>query len=583
MTREGLNVWDQGQRLFSPHHHTFWFRLSFIAPLYFGLITLGYQFLGPEYVVQDDVRQHVVWMQRFMDPGLFPGDAIADYYLALAPPGYKAFYGFFAKCGMAPLLTAKLLPILLALITTFFGFKLTLKILPIPVCGFFATLILNQQIWLDDELITATPRAFYYPLFTIFLYCLVKRALFPCLTVIALQGLFYAPVMLLSLAILHIRLLAWKRRWPTLTRNRSRYIFGLMGSLVAALIVLFLLRHQSVVGASVTSQQMRNLPEFGLLGRQEYFGVNPLYFLFQGRSGLNLSWFPASILIGLALPFLPPGRFRLLQKLTPDVALLYQAFGAALGLFTLAHILLFRLYYPSRYTYHSLRVLLAVASGITLTILLEAGWSWLQEKRQVKVRLQFQQKLLLAFISLFTAIELLVPALPPVFFALEVWIEGSSPGLYTYLAQQPRETVIATLAPEGDNIGAFAQRSTLMGREFSLAFHPQYHKIVQERITDLLNAQYSSDSSELEQIIDKYGIDFFLVEHSAFTPEYLLAQDWLIHRSDQSSITLAIEKMETQPASLIFPKVFVSCATQSTESWTLLEAQCLTRDITTPG
>ena len=148
-------------------------------------------------------------------------------------------------------------------------------------------------------------RAFYYPLFAIFLYCLVKRALIPCLTVIALQGLFYAPVMLLSLAILYIRLLAWKRRWPTLTRNRSRYIFGLMGSLVAALIVLFLLRHQSVVGASVTSQQMRNLPEFGLLGRQEYFGVNPLYFLFQGRSGLNLSWFPASILLGLALPFLP--------------------------------------------------------------------------------------------------------------------------------------------------------------------------------------------------------------------------------------------------------------------------------------
>ncbi|PZD73165.1 hypothetical protein C1752_02244 [Acaryochloris thomasi RCC1774] len=569
---------DRSQRLFTPNNRTFWFRLSFIAPLYFGLIALGYQMLGPEYVVQDDARQHVVWMQRFVDPQVFAGDAIANYYLAIAPPGYKGFYWILAQLGIEPLLTAKFLPLILALITTYFAYKLALKILPVHLCGFLTTLILNQQIWLDDELISATPRAFYYPLFTTFLYCVTQRALIPCLAIIALQGLFYAPVMLLSVAILSLRLLTWRQRWPRLTQDRSRYLFWFAGCSVAALVILFLLRSQGV-GPTVTALQMRDLPEFGLHGRHEYFDVNPLYFLFQGRSGLNISWFPASILMGLALPFLAIGRFT--QKMTPNVAVIYQSFAAALGLYILAHLLLFKLYYPSRYTYHSLRVILALAAGIALTILLEAGWSWMQHKRQTQAPFHRREQLLITFIGLLIAIELLVPALPPVFLAMEVWIEGQAPELYTFLAQQPRDTVVATLAPESDNLGAFAQRSTLMGHEFALALHPQFHRVVQQRIAALLDAQYSSDPAVVQQIIDQYSIDFFLVEHSAFTPEYLLSQDWLVNRSDTASVTKAIQQMRTKPTSLLFPKALTPCGIRSTQDWTLLETQCLSRFLAT--
>lgn len=560
------------QRL-APHYRTFWFRLSFVAPLYFGLIALGYQLLGPEYVVQDDARQHVVWMQQFVDPQLFAGDAIANYYLTIAPPGYKGLYWGLAQIGIEPLLTAKLLPLILALITTYFAYKLALKILPIPLCGFLATLILNQQIWLDDELISATPRAFYYPLFTIFLYCVTQRDIIPCLVIIALQGLFYAPAMLLSVAILSIRLLDWRKR--QLTRDRSRYLLWFAGCLVAALVILFLLHRQADVGPAVTALQMRRLPEFGLHGRHEYFGVNPIYFWFQGRSGLNISWFPASILMGLSLPALVIRRCPFTQKLTPHIAIIYQSLMAALSLYILAHVLLFELYYPSRYTYHSLRVVLALAAGISLTILLKAGWSWLQYKRQTHLRRR--DRLLMTFVGLLIAIELLVPALPPVFLAMEVLIEGQSPELYAFLAQQPRDTVVATLAPEGDNLGAFAQRSTLVGREFALAFHPQYHRIVQARIADLLAAQYGTDPSVVRRIIDQYSIDFFLIENSAFTPEYLLRQDWLIHRSDASFVMEAIHRMQTMPADLLFPKALALCGVRSTQSWTLMDTQCLSQ------
>jgi len=55
----------------------FWFSLSLTFAAIYGILGLQEAF-SSEYVVQDDARQHVFWMQRFFDPGLFPKDLIAD-------------------------------------------------------------------------------------------------------------------------------------------------------------------------------------------------------------------------------------------------------------------------------------------------------------------------------------------------------------------------------------------------------------------------------------------------------------------------------------------------------------------------
>ncbi len=619
---------SQGQKLFTSEHQSFWFWLSFVAPLYFGLVALCYQLVGPEYVVQDDVRQHVVWMQRFVDPTLFPNDAIADYYLAIAPPGYKGLYWSFAQLGIPPLLTAKLLPLALALITTVFTYKLSLKIFPVPFCGFLTTLILNQQIWLDDELITATPRAFYYPLLTAFLYFLVQRALVPCLIIIVLQGLFYAPSMLLSLAVLSVRLWPWEqmvrgfenvwviclnplRFWQRAktnnpstregravninpssiqhqpqqsllqrSRHRHRYLFWVAGCSVSGLIIIFLLSNQASLGPTVTADQMQVMREFSIQGRHEYFDVNPVYFWFQGRSGLNISWFPASILLGLLLPWLSKTRFRLPQKLTPNVAIIYQVAIASLGLYILAHLLLFKLYFPSRYTYHSLRIALALASGITLTTLLEAMWFWLRHKYKIH-SFRFPDKLLVAIVTLLLFVELLVPAIPSIFLALEVWIEGQSPTLYTYLAQQPVNTLVATISTEGNNLGAFSKRSTLVSEEFSLAFHPRYHSIIKQRTIDLLRAQYSTDLSVVQKFISQYDINFFLVERNAFQPEYLPKQNWLVNGAAHDFVKELVEQLQEGHVPIL-AQYSETCMQLSAEKWLLLKATCISQMSATP-
>lgn len=49
----------------------FWFSLSMTFAAIYGTLALQKAFSG-EYVVQDDARQHVFWMRRFLDPELFP-------------------------------------------------------------------------------------------------------------------------------------------------------------------------------------------------------------------------------------------------------------------------------------------------------------------------------------------------------------------------------------------------------------------------------------------------------------------------------------------------------------------------------
>ena len=142
---------------------TFWLSLSLTFSVIYSLLALREAF-GSAYVVQDDARQHVFWMLRFIDPELFPHNLIADYFQSVAPAGYSIIYQIAAAVGFNPFGFNKLLPLVLGLLTTAYCFGVCLQMLPIPSAGFIATLLLNQNLWNDDELVSGTPRAFVYGL-----------------------------------------------------------------------------------------------------------------------------------------------------------------------------------------------------------------------------------------------------------------------------------------------------------------------------------------------------------------------------------------------------------------------------------
>ena len=83
--------------------------LSLAFAIIYGILALQQAF-GGEYVVQDDARQHIFWMQRYLDPGAFPNDLIADYFQSAAPLGYDLLYRTLARLGLEPHLVARVLP-----------------------------------------------------------------------------------------------------------------------------------------------------------------------------------------------------------------------------------------------------------------------------------------------------------------------------------------------------------------------------------------------------------------------------------------------------------------------------------------
>ena len=166
-----------------------WLSLSLLAAALHAALGLIDGF-GSPYAIQTDARQYVTWMVRYQDPSYFPNDVIADYFHAVSPPGYRALFWSLIAGGADPFIVAKLVPVALGLAVTAYAFGLCLRLLPSAPAAFVVTVILNQNLWMTDDLISATPRAFGFPILVAFLYYLARRSLAGTVVTVALGGLF---------------------------------------------------------------------------------------------------------------------------------------------------------------------------------------------------------------------------------------------------------------------------------------------------------------------------------------------------------------------------------------------------------
>ncbi|MBD1861378.1 MULTISPECIES: hypothetical protein [Trichocoleus] len=545
------------------------------ATVYFGLISLA-DSLSLPYLIQDDARLHVVWLERFSNPNLFPNDLIANYLESIAPIGYKSFYWAMNQLGVEPLVIAKFLPLFLGLIASVYGFGTALQLFPVPISAFLSTLILNQSWWLNDDLISATSRAFLYPIFLAFLYYLLKRSLVPCLIAIALQALFYPQMALLQIAILTVRLWRWHKGQLRLVGDRQAWILGSL-SLIIALFALWPFAQQAAeFGPIVTAAQAKLMPEYGVDGRAQFFIPNLLAFWFVGDSGIRLPLHPPVIWAGAFLPFLLRYPSALVRQVSSQIKLLVQVLIASVGLFGLAHVVFLKLHFPGRYMEYSLRIVMALAAGITLVLLAEIGLRWLVQMRRSRTALNLWQRGCLGLVAILAIASLVVPAVPSIFLSTHLQVKGRVPEVYEFLAQQPKDTLIASLAEEASNLPAFAKRSILVAREFAFPYHLGYYKQIRQRAIDLMQAHYSPELQDVQRFIAKYGVDFFLIEQDAFTPAYLTPgprwQRWLHQYQPVASEAIARLQQGQTPALAQFMD---QCSVLQTKQFTVLTAACL--------
>lgn len=538
----------------------FWFSLSLTFAAVYGLLGLQIAF-SSEYVVQDDARQHLFWMRRFLDPQLFPNDLLADYFQSVAPWGYSKLYQLFAAVGVDPIMLSKFLPMVLGLITTAYCFGVCLQLLPVPIAGFIASLLLNQNMWLGDDLVSATPRAFVYPLFVAFLYYVLRRQTIPCLIAIALSGLFYPPLLFLEAGVLFLRLWRWRGWLPHISGD---YLFGATGLAVALVVMLPYAFSSSQFDPIVTRTQAIAMPEFQRGGRIPFFDDDFWDFWLYGRdSGMLkqgfqplLAW--AGVLLPILLKF--PSRFPLVKQIA-NIKLLPQIALASICMFFTAHILLYKVFAPSRYTRYSLRIVMIIAAGMAIAIILDALWLWV---RKHPARL---------FIGLSLTALLGTALLYPAFgeFPKTNYMVGKRPELYQFFQKQPKDIIIASISGKVDDIPPFSQRALLFGWEYANPYHLGYYSQIRQRATDMIRAQYSQDIKLIQNFIQKYQVDFLLLDKNAFTPQYMDTNDWFRQWQPIAKEVLAQLNEGITPAL----SSVTSCTVFETNSLVVLKADCI--------
>ncbi|MEG4858934.1 hypothetical protein QUB75_15140 [Microcoleus sp. K1-B6] len=557
----------------SRSHTIFWLTLSLTFAAIYAILGLKQAFSG-EYIVQDDARQHVFWMMRFVDPELFPNDFIANYFQSVAPAGYSTLYKLAATIGIQPLLFHKILPLFLGLISTYYCFGLCLEMLPVPMTGFIASLLLNQHMWMTDDLASTTPRAFIYPIFLAFLYYLSRSSLLPCLGAIALIGLFYPPYALVAAGILVLRLLCWEKGGLRLSGDRTNYLFCTTGLGLIFLVMLPYALDNSEFGPTYTAAEAKQMGEFAPGGRNAFFRSNPKDYWLTGRgSGMfpKSLFTPVTHCVALLFPLLLFLRsaFPLANQIQSQIWLLLQLFLASSAMFFAAHATIFKLYQPGRYTAYSLRFIVVFITAIALTLIIDGVGSW-----ALKSATTFDVKNLVALIT--TAIIAVAVVLYPCLvekFPTVGYVEGKMPGLYKFFEQQPKDILIASIAGETDHLPTFSQRSVLVAKEYAVPYQKGYYSKYQQRLNDLIRAQYTPDQAVLQNFINQYGVDFWMLDRNALTLQYIKDDGWLNQFDSTPEARLSLEQGKI-PA---LASAITSCAVFHNEILVVLDASCIVK------
>ena len=546
---------------------------SLAIALFYSLWALKLSLAHP-FVIQDDARQHVFWMQRFLDPALFPNDPIADYFQSVAPWGYAQLYHLAATLGIHPILMSKLVPSALGLVMTYFCYGLALELMPLTsggaLTGVIASWLLNQNLWLQDGIVSGTPKAFLYPTLLAFLYFFLRRSLWPCFILLLLQALFYPLGVFLSsgvMALACLRLEGWKPRWVSAADLR----FCGVGIGVAIAVLLPYVFSSSAFGPVIDAAQARALPEFQMGGRSAFFNdANPWdFWLNGGRSSLRISAAlrPDGTYAAFLLPILL--RFKKLPgvQALKNLSFFPQLFFASLGWFFLAHLTLFKLHLPSRYSQHSLRILVVLAAAIALTLMLQALQTWLGNVlRTVRGR----QALKLISTGLLLLWLFLVP-LGDRKFPRTYNAQGNYPELYAFLQNQPATTRIASLSAEANNLPSFAQRSIIAGSEYAIPYHWGYYGAFRERAIAMLEAQYSPNLDAVQSFIRQQNVDYWLLDDQSFNAEVIEGDRWL--KAFQPQQLAAVSQLRTGSSAL--QQAQQSCLIFETQNLRLLDAKCL--------
>ena len=547
--------------------------LSLTFAFAYGYLAMQKGF-SADYVVQDDARHYLFWMERFRDDNAFPDDLIADYLQSIAPVGYKLLYRLASYGHLEPEWLAKVLPTLLGLVAAGYYYCLTLAIFPVPMTGLMASVMLSQHLWSTDDVVSATPRAFIYPLLIALLFYFVERRWGLSLVFLGLLALFYPPLAAVATTLYVVNAVDWpalRAKWdrPWVMIRRSHFRVAIAATLLATLCILptYLLAQQ--FGPVVTMAEARTLPEFQPMGRHSFFreGISRHWLVIFGGHGaiLKRTIFTPVTLAGalLLLPMQWFGRstFPDLRAVRPGIHVFTQLTLVSLVWFVVAYAVAFKLHMPGRYTSHCILLAMPVLAAIAWTLVL--GAIYRRGNKSIAAL-----AVLIIGVPLFFYYPLLLKNFPKT-----LYMAGREAPIYDYLQTQPQAALVASLDYEADHIPIFAKRSTLIAPEYATPFHLGYYRQIRQRGRDLLRTHYPRTRAAIKTFVERYGIDFWLVTKAAFEPDYLSHHGYWLHNYPTLTQTV-VEQINGGQVSFLQTRVR-HCSVVETDRFWLASTPCL--------
>lgn len=481
--------------------------------------------LTDRYHLNNDVRQHVYWMQQWQDPALFRHDLLTEYARDFQPWGFRLLYRVLAPV-VPPLLLSRFLPLLLLALAALYTWRLG-RLVAGELAGLLAVAMLLVAPTVLQKMAGGMPRGFALPLLAMFLFYLARRAPGKSFAVLLAQALFYPMVFLASVAAAALFLAlpapapavgdgtapaAREGRGAPLHRLVARLRQPMARAVLLAtlaggglLFVQHVLLADPALGPTATRADMVGRPEYSPLGRWPALPTPPLGGL-AAEAAKGAFFLPASaarvepwVVAALCAVFAweaARGRVRHAGELACLAA-------GSVAMYFLAMLLLIRLFHPERYVQFSFRLLVVVVSAAAIARLVE-------RLRPRPLRLAVAAAVLALVLSQAGGV-----------YAAGVDDYSAHAPLYAWLRTLPADALIAAPPYLADNIPTFAGRKVLVDFELSHAYELGYWHVIERRTYDLFDAYYAADLTRVGELLDRYGIDYLVVDRELYAPDYL--------------------------------------------------------------
>ena len=511
------------------------------------------------YVVNDDVRQQIFWMQQWLDPELYQNDLLTEYARNYVPWGVQAIYAAAAQF-ITPVQFTKILAGLLFVTTAGFFFGLGLQfrdnLAAIYICCAFCFMG-----GFMDKISGGLSQSFGFPLLVAFLFFLARNNLIGAGVLIFLASLLNPYIFLLCLitygtflahnigkSILH-----WRQRRGardhSLTRvvpyqadtaseskaeSCSDLLYGFKATfikpiptfvsmlLVAVGCVLVLLKYAyfspAEFGPPVSWDDMVGKIEYTDAGRYEIMPVASLFYELIRPWIFNLpfiTWSSSPAWIAALRGPLPGwimacmGLMIIAYSFTRgkwDFDLSgFRVFGylfvASLLTYLAAYAIIFKLFVPRRYVELSLNIFYCVGLGLCI----RAALGNLVSRR-------------MAF-PVISTVFIVLGAIN--MYHVELGDYSGQTALYKFVQSTPKTILIAGPPDLMDDVLTFGQRKAFVTYKLSHAWYKGFWAVIKKRTFDLFSAYYAEDPAEVNKFCRDNGIDYLIVRDEDFSPARL--------------------------------------------------------------